>query len=69
MDGTKIVSFLPTSYTYRTDPEEINNIWNNRTQKQDLDAFLLPFGYGDGGGGPSRDFIEYAKRRRIWKAA
>lgn len=63
MDGTKIVSFLPTSYTYRTDPEEINNIWNNRTQKQDLDAFLLPYGYGDGGGGPSRDFIEYAKRQ------
>lgn len=62
MDGTKIVSFLPTSYTYRTDPEEINNIWNNRTQKQDLDAFLLPYGYGDGGG-PSRDFIEYAKRQ------
>ena len=63
IDGTKIVSFLPTSYTYRTDPEEINNIWNNRTQKQDLDAFLLPYGYGDGGGGPSRDFIEYAKRQ------
>lgn len=63
MDGTRIVSFLPTSYTYRTDPEEINNIWNNRTQKQDLDAFLLPYGYGDGGGGPSRDFIEYAKRQ------
>ena len=63
MDGTQIVSFLPTSYTYRTDPEEINNIWKNRTQAHDLDAFLLPFGYGDGGGGPSRDFIEYAKRQ------
>ena len=31
-------------------------------QVQDLDAFLLPFGYGDGGGGPARDFIESAKR-------
>lgn len=63
MDGTKIVSFLPTSYTYRTDPGEINRVWKNRTQVQDLDAFLLPFGYGDGGGGPARDYIEYAKRQ------
>lgn len=64
MDGTKIVSFLPTSYTYRTDPTELLNVWKNRSQKRDLDAFLLPFGYGDGGGGPARDYIEYALREK-----
>lgn len=63
MDGSKVVSFLPTSYTYRTDPQEINQVWKNRVQMQDLDSFLLPFGYGDGGGGPSRDYIEYARRQ------
>lgn len=63
MDGSKIVSFLPTSYTYRTDPEEVNRIWENRTQIRNLEAFLLPYGYGDGGGGPTRDYIEYAKRQ------
>lgn len=63
MDGSKIVSFLPTSYTYRTDPVEANQIWKNRTQMQDLDAFLMPYGYGDGGGGPARDFVEYARRQ------
>ncbi len=63
MDGSQVVSFLPTSYTYRTDPIEANNIWKNRTQVQDLDAFLMPYGYGDGGGGPARDYIEYAKRQ------
>lgn len=63
MDGSQIVSFLPTSYTYRTDPVEANRIWKERTQLQDLDAFLMPYGYGDGGGGPARDFIEYAKRQ------
>ncbi len=36
-------SFLPTSYTYRTHPSEVNNIWKNRVQVQYLDAFLLPF--------------------------
>ena len=63
MDGSTVVSFLPTSYTYRTDPAEANKIWKNRVQKQDLEAFLMPFGYGDGGGGPARDFIEYAQRQ------
>lgn len=63
MDGSQIVSFLPTSYTYRTDPVEANQIWKNRTQMQDLDAFLMPYGYGDGGGGPARDFVEYARRQ------
>ena len=63
MDGSEIDSFLPTSYTYRTHPSEVNNIWKNRVQVQDLDAFLLPFGYGEGGGGPARDFIESAKRQ------
>lgn len=64
MDGTEVISFLPTCYTYKTDPVEINNVWKNRSQVRDLEAFLLPFGYGDGGGGPSRDFIEYALRQK-----
>lgn len=63
MDGSRITSFLPTSYTYRTDPAEVNRVWKERTQLQDLDAFLLPFGYGDGGGGPARDHVEYARRQ------
>lgn len=64
MDGSQVTSFLPTSYTYKTDPAEINTVWKNRTQVRDLDAFLLPFGYGDGGGGPSRDHVEYALRQK-----
>ena len=63
-DGTQIDSFLPTSYTYRTDPGQIIEVWKERVQKRGLDAFLLPFGYGDGGGGPSRDFIEYLEREQ-----
>lgn len=69
MDGSRIVSFLPTSYTYRTDPAQISDIWKNRAQARDLDAFLLPFGYGDGGGGPSRDFIEYIERQKDLEGA
>ncbi len=61
-DGSKVDSFLPTDYTYRTDPKQICEVWNNRVQKRGLEAFLLPFGYGDGGGGPSRDYLEFLRR-------
>ena len=62
MDGTRVTNFLPTSYTYKTNPAEANEVWKNRSQKRDLEVFLFPFGYGDGGGGPCRDHIEYIRR-------
>ena len=61
-DGSEIDTFLPTSYTYKTDPREICETWKKRVQKRGLSAFLFPFGYGDGGGGPARDHIEYLRR-------
>ncbi len=64
LDGSQVTSFLPTNYTYQTHPAQINTSWKNRTQIRDLDAFLLPFGYGDGGGGPTRDHVEYALRQK-----
>jgi Alpha-mannosidase len=64
MDGSEVTSFLPTSYTYRTDPKELCNVWNSRVQKRHLEDFLIPFGYGDGGGGPCADHIEYALRAK-----
>ena len=69
MDGSKITAFLPTSYTYRTDPSQLDEVWKGRSQVQDLDAFLLPYGYGDGGGGPSRDYVEYALREKDLEGA
>lgn len=63
-DGSEIDTFLPTSYTYATHPKEICETWKKRVQKRGLDAFLLPFGYGDGGGGPTRDHIEYLLREK-----
>jgi len=62
IDGSKTVSFLPTSYTYDTDPATLDQVWESRVCRDDMDKFLLPFGYGDGGGGPCRDHIEYALR-------
>lgn len=69
MDGSTVTSFLPTSYTYRTDPKELCGVWKSRVQKRDLEDFLIPFGYGDGGGGPCRDHVEFALRQRDLEGA
>ncbi len=63
MDGTEIVSFLHQDYASRVDPVTVHGRWKDRVQKR-LDRFLLPFGYGDGGGGPTRDHIEHALREK-----
>lgn len=63
IDGTEITSFLPTSYNYNTNPEDMNRVWKKRVQAQHMEAFLIPYGYGDGGGGPTRDHIEYIRRQ------
>ena len=42
-----------------------------RKLKQDIDTFLFPFGYGDGGGGPTELMVETAERCRdleVWVA-
>ena len=64
IDGTEIISFLHMDYTSGTKPSDIAGKWKNRVQKRGLSRFLLPFGYGDGGGGPTRDHIEYLRRER-----
>lgn len=64
MDGTEIVSFLHMDYTSNTDAATVYGRWRDRVQKRDLNAFMLPFGYGDGGGGPTRDHIEFVLREK-----
>ena len=62
MDGSEITTFLHMDYTSRSDAATVVGRWRDRVQRRDLSRFLLPFGYGDGGGGPCRDHIEYVLR-------
>ena len=62
IDGSSVLAHLYANYNSDTDPRSLVEHWNNRSQKNDVRARLLPFGHGDGGGGPSRDYIEMALR-------
>jgi len=63
IDGTRVQTYIHNDYNSRTSPEAIMQRWNERAQKESLhDGRLLPFGFGDGGGGPTRDHLEYLRR-------
>lgn len=58
VDGSEVISFFHEDYNSQTGAEDMIKRWNNRAQKDGISEFLVPFGYGDGGGGPTRDHIE-----------
>ena len=64
IDGTRTLSHFANNYNGRTSPRHVIDRWNNRVQKDGISSRMLPFGHGDGGGGPCREHVEYALRGR-----
>lgn len=64
LDGTRIPTFIHGNYTSNTNPSSTAELWKTRKQHNGLKGFIMPYGYGDGGGGPPRSYIEDAQRCR-----
>jgi len=63
VDGTKILSYLQRmGYNGDLDAPTLANIYKLFDQKDVCDTVLMTIGYGDGGGGPSYQMLENAKR-------
>jgi len=62
IDGSGVLVHLCNYYSCQTDPAYVIDYWRTRVQKDGFSARPLPFGWGDGGGGPTRDHLEYARR-------
>ena len=62
MDGSRVKCYLHMEYESKVNVETIVNKWNSRVEHDGTGKFLLPFGYGDGGGGPTRDDLEQIRR-------
>ena len=62
LDGTSVETFIHDDYNSDIHAGTVIEKWKNRKQKQNIRGFLAPYGYGDGGGGPARDFMEYIRR-------
>lgn len=69
IDGTRILAHVPKLAAYYTGsptPQELQTAWDNYLQKAAYAEVLFPFGYGDGGGGPTAEMAEFALRARAF---
>jgi alpha-mannosidase len=64
IDGSAIPTHIFTDYNSETRPGNILDRWESRFQKDGIDSMMLAFGWGDGGGGPTRDHLEFLSRSR-----
>lgn len=72
IDGTEILTYFITTtptpekgfstYNGDTDPASVKGAWTRFQQKELNQDVLISYGYGDGGGGPTRGMLERARR-------
>ncbi|GAA1718032.1 glycoside hydrolase family 38 C-terminal domain-containing protein [Isoptericola hypogeus] len=64
IDGTRLLTHFPPVDTYGAEvtPRELAHAVRNFRDKELSDHSLVPFGYGDGGGGPTREMLGRVER-------
>jgi alpha-mannosidase len=64
LDGTRVLTHFPPVDTYSAEitPAECVSSAERFQEAGWSDWSLMPFGYGDGGGGPTREMVERARR-------
>jgi alpha-mannosidase len=65
IDGTRVLTHFPPVDTYNAEvvPSELAHSVRRFAEHAWSEWSLMPFGYGDGGGGPTREMLE--RRRRM----
>jgi alpha-mannosidase len=66
IDGTRVFTHFPPVDTYNAQfaGRELAHAVRNFAEKGRATRSLVPFGWGDGGGGPTREMLEKARRLR-----
>ncbi len=63
MDGSRVLSHSFKKNNAVFQPGDLITRWEeDRIQQESIDGLIYPFGYGDGGGGPTREMVEMARR-------
>jgi alpha-mannosidase len=65
LDGSRVFTHFPPVDTYNAEmtPSELARAARNYAEQGFGTRSLVPFGYGDGGGGPTREMMERARRQ------
>jgi alpha-mannosidase len=62
IDGSAIPAHIFTDYNSQTRPNAVMDRWTTRLQPNGISTMIFAFGYGDGGGGATRDHLEFLRR-------
>lgn len=62
IDGSEVMAHIFHGYGNLNSPAHLIQNWNDRLQKMDVSTTIYPYGWGDGGGGPDREHLEFARR-------
>ena len=63
IDGSTVQALSFFKNNAQVTPGQFMQRWEeNRTQQENIDTLLFQFGFGDGGGGATRDMLEMARR-------
>lgn len=78
IDGTRVLTHFSTTpevgspyastYNARATPEQALGTWSNFQQKETQRELLMAFGFGDGGGGPTREMLENVREMAAFPA-
>jgi len=62
-DGSRIFSHVPTTHFIGTaEPDHVQEHWDRFSHKAEIGESLYCYGWGDGGGGPDAEMLEYCRR-------
>jgi alpha-mannosidase len=66
LDGSRVFAHYPPVQNYNSllSAEELAHAADTFAEKGKATRSLVPFGHGDGGGGPTRQMLEHARRKR-----
>ena len=64
LDGSTVPCYLHMFYESAVDVKTVMKRWEDRLIQDGSGDFYLPFGYGDGGAGPTRDDMELVCREQ-----
>ena len=77
LDGTRVLThfsttpdfgFYASTYNANASPRQVLGTWSNFQQKELQHELLMAFGYGDGGGGPTREMLENIREMAAFPA-
>lgn len=63
MDGSKVLAHTFKKNNANFLPGDLVTRWEeDRVQDENIDGLMYPYGFGDGGGGPTREMVEMQRR-------